>query len=294
MGMEARPLFSRSDSSHPSRPSHASRFSSGRCAADALAFDSRLKVSIVLAVLAFTCLPALAGPAEANAPTDLRAPSSRNVAAALHTDTPALKAIETEFIRPAGRRNPAGPVESTAGAPVAPKPSGPSDLLWKSLSGLGLVVGLMLVGVFVLKRLTPGGQRSGSEAVTVLGRAFVGPRQSLHLIKIGRRILVLGNTPAGMSSVAEIADPEEVAQILATCQRSRANSITNSFRQIFRREQAGFQEERGAEPAPQADQTEAQTDPAGQDVSVVRQEVDQILDKVRQWRAGGGAEGNRP
>jgi len=206
---------------------------------------------------------------------------------------------------------------------------GTTSLLWKSLSGLAIVCGLMVVGVVLLKRVVPATQRGGnSDGLSVLGRAYVAPKASLFLVKVGRRILVVGQTPAGITRVAEIDDPEEVEQVAARCERARSASITSSFRHLLGQGLAShwrFGRASGVEPRdldtetdesrignresgignrPAATSVDAESeiqDPrskiqnpqADAEVGLIRQELDLILGKVRSWRAEGGSDGSR-
>jgi flagellar biogenesis protein FliO len=55
------------------------------------------------------------------------------------------------------------------------------------------------------------------EAVDVLGRRAVDPRNAVYMIKVGSRLILLGSSPTGLSSLAEITDPIEVASLSNVC-----------------------------------------------------------------------------
>jgi flagellar biogenesis protein FliO len=59
------------------------------------------------------------------------------------------------------------------------------------------------------------------DAVDVLGRRTVDPRNSVYMIKVGSRLILLGSSPAGLSSLAEITDPIEVASLSNVCAAAR-------------------------------------------------------------------------
>ena len=127
----------------------------------------------------------------------------------------------------------------------------------------------------------------------MLTRAYVGPRQALLLVRVGRRILVVGATPTGISRVAELTDPEEVEQVAARCQRGRAGSISNTFRSLLTGGLAAFRPPGGAAEDAPADGPEPDARPADgaptppadpAEAGLVRQELDLILGKVRSWR----------
>ena len=187
--------------------------------------------------------------------------------------------------------------------------SSTSGLLWKSISGLIVVLALILVGVVVLRRVLPGARGMGeSSALTVIGRTYLAPKSALFLVKVGRRILVVGNTPGGLTRVAEIDDPDEVERVCARCEQARANSMTASFRRLLAEGVAGHRELEGAEepdespagrdlgsadkgtPDGALSRSQADANPldegAETEVGLVRQELDLILGKVRSWREG--------
>jgi flagellar biogenesis protein FliO len=55
------------------------------------------------------------------------------------------------------------------------------------------------------------------EAIDVLGRRAVDPRNSVYMIKVGSRLILMGSSPTGLSSLAEITDPIEVASLSNVC-----------------------------------------------------------------------------
>lgn len=56
-----------------------------------------------------------------------------------------------------------------------------------------------------------------TDAVDVLGRRAVDPRNSVYMIKVGSRLILMGSSPNGLSSLAEITDPIEVASLSNVC-----------------------------------------------------------------------------
>jgi flagellar biogenesis protein FliO len=88
---------------------------------------------------------------------------------------------------------------------------------WRMLVGLLLVLALICIMVFALKRIVGGApvfldQRLGR----VIGRIPLGPKAILYLVRVGGKILVVGTTPTAISLVAEITDPEIVNQMEGT------------------------------------------------------------------------------
>ena len=123
-------------------------------------------------------------------------------------------------VRPAGR-------DDTSGKPLPPRSSsdiegrrvarkGASDGGWfKTLGALAVVVAAIFVVRIVLRRLagTAGMARRG-QPIEVLARATIGARQQVALVRLGRRLVLVGSGPSGMSPLAEVSDPQEVADLL--------------------------------------------------------------------------------
>lgn len=104
-----------------------------------------------------------------------------------------------------------------AEAPAAAAEPGPPDLaggISQMLLALGLVLALVLALYWLARRFLPGaaglGQASG---LRVLGRLALGPKKSLALVEVGKRVLVLGLAEQGVNLLATIDDPAEIAAL---------------------------------------------------------------------------------
>jgi flagellar biogenesis protein FliO len=91
------------------------------------------------------------------------------------------------------------------------------------------------------KRLPKGSARLPDEIIEVLGRTTIAAKQSLHLVRVGSKLIVVSVTAAGTETLTEVTDPGEVSRILAACQQHQHHSSTSAFRQVF--------EQLGREPA---------------------------------------------
>jgi flagellar biogenesis protein FliO len=82
---------------------------------------------------------------------------------------------------------------------------------------LAVVLGLMLVARGVARRfsgpLVGGGRPSG--VIEVLGRYPIGRAQQLVLLRMVGRVVLLHQSRAGVTTISEITDPDEVATVLA-------------------------------------------------------------------------------
>ncbi len=86
------------------------------------------------------------------------------------------------------------------------------------LIALGLVIVLILGVAKVVHRKNPFAVTGvPREAVDVLGRRTVDPRNSIYIVRVGPKILLLGNSATGLTTLSEIDDPIEVASLANIC-----------------------------------------------------------------------------
>jgi flagellar biogenesis protein FliO len=127
----------------------------------------------------------------------------------------------------------------------------PSGSTFQTIAALAGVVALILVSGVVVKRIArrgggllgalgPGG-RAPSGLLEVLGRYPVGRGSTLVLLKMDRRILLLCQGGggklgggAGMTTLSEITDPEEVASILLKTRDEEGDSLAQRFQSMLK------------------------------------------------------------
>lgn len=63
-----------------------------------------------------------------------------------------------------------------------------------------------------------------------VGSRTLAPQTTLHIVRVGTRLLVLGHTPQGLQTLSEIDDPERVSQLMSLAEVSGGES-----RNLFRR-----------------------------------------------------------
>ncbi|QDT65637.1 flagellar biosynthetic protein FliO [Calycomorphotria hydatis] len=102
---------------------------------------------------------------------------------------------------------------------------------------LALLGGLLVIAVFVskfwLKNQLNSSGTLPSEAFTLLGRTRLEQRQSILLMKVGSRVLVVGSSNGELSTLSEITDPQEAHELIATCQQGGHGRSAN-FSAMFR------------------------------------------------------------
>ena len=112
----------------------------------------------------------------------------------------------------------------------------PVQSIYTVVTGLAIVIGSFLLFTWVLRR---GNRKAGangmlpSEAVSVLGRVPIAPRQFAELLRVGNKLVLVALTPAGPVTLTEIIDPVEVDRLVGVCQQSNQHSTTKAFEQVF-------------------------------------------------------------
>lgn len=155
---------------------------------------------------------------------------------------------------PPQERQPLGAAAPRA-APAASDPSDPArstagPASWmdhaamKTATGLALVVAILLGLRWGVRRLAGGsgglmaqlgaGGRAPSGLLEVLGRYPIARGQTLVLLRLDRRIVLLSQTAAGFTPLSEITDADEVASILVKARDEEGASNAARFNALLR------------------------------------------------------------
>ena len=120
---------------------------------------------------------------------------------------------------------------------------------WKTLGALAFVLALIIVGAKLWKKHGLGiAAGLPAEAIDVLGKRHLDSRQSIHLIRLGSRIIVLGSSTDGLRTLAEVTDPVEVDYLAGLCrQENSGGSAAQSFRTLFSRHSSAKQKHEAQE-----------------------------------------------
>lgn len=137
-----------------------------------------------------------------------------------------------------GSSNPITPV-------VRQKQSGQSNLknsaartapsIWGTLGALLVVISIILVSAKLFKKHSPlASANLPREVMEVLGKKPLDARQTIHFVRCGSRILILGSSPAGLEMLSEVLDPVEVDLITGMCrERAQAGRSNSAFLNLF-------------------------------------------------------------
>ena len=118
--------------------------------------------------------------------------------------------------------------------PVPARPAGGLPAAVTVAGSLAVVLGLFLLVAWAMRRAAPRGSALlPSEVFEVLGRAPLAGRQQAHLLRCGRKLLLVSVTPAGVETLTEVTEPLEVDRLAGLCRQAQPHSATAAFRQIF-------------------------------------------------------------
>jgi flagellar biosynthetic protein FliO len=164
----------------------------------------------------------------------------------------------------------AAPQKARAPRPKASQtvahPQSKAGLLgWKDVVPLLTVLALIAVAVFVLKRFMPAKTLlTGGGALEIVARLSLSPKQTLVLVKMGRRLVLLGTTTDGITALSEVTDPDQVAILLGQAAGGDSRAMAEAFSRSIERESLVYEDTDFEEPD-------------GSD-----EDVRGLLDKVRQ------------
>jgi len=88
------------------------------------------------------------------------------------------------------------------------KTSGFSDkeLVYKFIFSVLLVVGVGIVAIYFSKRLGGKIPRLSGKKVQIVETLYLGQRKALHLLKIGRREILVGSTNENINFIADVTE----------------------------------------------------------------------------------------
>ena len=207
-------------------------------------------------------MPAVA--TAANGPADVPA-------ADVNSASPPHTALGDSPVRSFSEKKDRSPGE----APGAPPPSMDYS---RVLGALAAVLGLIFLLRWCSRFFFPtmAGRRA-TRAVEVLARAPISPKQQIMLIRVGRRVLVVGDSGVQMNSLCEVSDPDEVAALVGQLQDERLAPAARAFGSMFGRSRRPFEsaDESGLGGALIDEPDETQT------VASARDEISGLRDRVR-------------
>jgi len=122
------------------------------------------------------------------------------------------------------------PTAQPAQTPVSK--TGPMTIIFVFILAVG---GGLLALLFAVRKYLPGGrQLFASPAMELLGRTYLDPKRYLCLVRVGKRVLVVGASAEGLKRISEITEEAEVTELLESA-RPKTEAGLSVFRQLFLR-----------------------------------------------------------
>lgn len=125
---------------------------------------------------------------------------------------------------------------------------------------LAMVLGLIGALALFMRKFMPARRLLGaSDLLEVVSRMSLSSKQSLVLVRMGQRILLLGVTGDQINTLCLVEDPDQVAMIVGRAATRKPDSSTQAFDQAFRHEAGAYLGlTSDAYPEPTADATRGQ------------------------------------
>lgn len=86
-----------------------------------------------------------------------------------------------------------------------------SRLLWQMLAYVLLILAIGAVGIFLARRVLPRMRAVGGKRIQLVETVYLGPRQTLHLVRVGRKSLLVAGTRERISMLADVTGAFEEA-----------------------------------------------------------------------------------
>ena len=132
------------------------------------------------------------------------------------------------LIFPSGSRRPLATGQARTAGYVMPSMLSALFFVVVVCGGFGCIL-------YLVKRYLPGHRQLFSHpAIEVLGRTHLDQRRYVSLLRVGKRILVLGVSPDEISSLSEITDDAEITTIMEVA-RPKTEMGLSIFQRLFQR-----------------------------------------------------------
>lgn len=114
---------------------------------------------------------------------------------------------------------------------------------WNALPLLAVLAMIVAIAL-VVKRCMPARRMlMGAGVLEVVARVPLSSKQNLMLVKMGRRLVLLGVSPDRVSSLDVVEDPDEVASLIGEAASRKSDSMTSAFADTFRHEAHAYVDE---------------------------------------------------
>jgi flagellar protein FliO/FliZ len=152
---------------------------------------------------------------------------------------------------------------------------------------LAMVIGLILLAAWLFRKFTAGGNMlfGSLPILQVLGRTHLSSKQTLALIKLDNKLLLIGITDHAINTLTTIDNAEEVSHILTLIEQNRPAGITGGFKNLFSHENSEFDEPKDPSSPISLDSSDKNADNG---VFQLKNELNTLLKKIQRMKGNGG------
>lgn len=130
--------------------------------------------------------------------------------------------------------------DTSAAAHKLPETSQPLNMGWmlfKTAAVLALIIVLIFVSVYLLKKYVYRGFTSAdnSDWIKVLSQFQIQPKKFIALVQVFDRLLVVGITDASIRTLSEISDPQTIQAYLEQMTKAPENWRGNKFLDMLKK-----------------------------------------------------------
>ncbi|MBB6430751.1 FliO/MopB family protein [Algisphaera agarilytica] len=104
-----------------------------------------------------------------------------------------------------------------------------------TLAALGVVIAMIFGARWLYTKMGGAVVARPSPVVEVLSRTPVAPKNHVLLLRVGQRVLVVGDSSSGLNTLADVTDPEEVASLLQAVSTHSDRSVSKNFNSLVSR-----------------------------------------------------------
>jgi flagellar biogenesis protein FliO len=130
----------------------------------------------------------------------------------------------------------------------------------RSIGSLAAVVAVILFLAWGAKSLTRGGPLAGRTkrpgVIEIISRTALAPRQSLCLVRVGQRMVLVGVSQDSLRTLDVISDADAVAALAGEASAARTADAERAFRASLERETASYDAPAAIPPAGRSGMTD--------------------------------------
>lgn len=187
-------------------------------------------------------------------------------------------ALDDEISRGEEQRVVNRPAGRSSSRALAARSSSPDRSWTRTVGALAAVVGLIALLAWGYRAATLGGVRIGGKPrrpglIEVLSRTSLSPRQSLCLVRVGPRVILVGQSHDNLSTLDVIDDAGVAAGLAGEAMRDRPDSNVAEFQRCLDREAGNYID--------QTDVADERVTPESRRVESVRAGVLEAIDRIR-------------